>query len=145
MESLNKLKQEIMLYRGSISGHYLAFELSDKCRAELLGVFRPQFSKVICHHVTIEFNVQAEKLKTLVHNLGDNPQVLVVGKAEGNGIECLAVSINGETQRPDGSFYHVTLSLNAPHKPVESNTLKDKVNHCMHPMKLEGAFKLLKK
>jgi len=124
--------------------HYLAFELTEKSRAHLLSVFQPKFTKVICHHVTIEFNLTEEKLAAFEDRVGDSV-VHAIGHAVGDGIECVAVSIGGRTDRADGSFYHVTLSLEPPHKPVESNKLQDKVELIRGFVKLEGQFKLLKK
>lgn len=125
-------------------GTYLAFKLSDKCRADLLKVFTPKFSKVICHHVTIDFNPTVEKLKEFSAVLQDPFKILVFGSGVGDGIECLAVSINGKTIRSDGSFYHVTLSLEPPHKPVESNTLIKSIRMCKKVV-LDGTFELLSK
>jgi len=126
-------------------GHYLAFKISDKSRAELLATFGPSFSKVIAHHVTIAFNVKDQKhLNSLVkkHCQG---MVVVYGHAFDEGIEALAVSVNGQKDREDGSFYHVTLSLNAPRKPVDSNTLRDKVLPVLDCLVLDGEFTLLPK
>lgn len=132
-------------------GHYLAFEISEKSRANLLAIFVPRFSKVICHHVTVEFNLTKDNFEKYKKMLTPTPQVVAYGYAIGDGIEALAVAVGDETDRADGSFYHVTLSLNPPHKPVESNTLKNKVVllnamfRTAHRFKLEGEFKLLKK
>jgi hypothetical protein len=137
-------------------GHYLAFELSDKSRANALALFTPRFSKVICHHVTIEFNLTKDNFEKYKRMLTPTPVVTAYGYAKGDGIEALAVAISGpnvenETDRVDGSFYHVTLSLDPPHKPVESNKLKDKVVlissmfRSVASLTLAGEFKLLKK
>lgn len=137
-------------------GHYLAFELSDKSRANLLALFSPRFSKVIAHHVTIEFNLTKENFDKYKRMLEPTPKVSAYGYAKGDGIECVAIAISGpniqnDTDRADGSFYHVTLSLDPPHKPVESNKLKDKVVlissmfRSVASLGLSGEFKLLKK
>ena len=132
-------------------GHYLAFELSDKSRANVLTLFQPRFSKVICHHVTIEFNLTKENFEKYKLMLKSNPVVTAYGYAKGDGVEALAVAIGNETDRADGSFYHVTLSLDPPHKPVESNKLKEKIVlissifRSIASLKLVGEFKLLKK
>lgn len=132
------------------TGHYLAFEISDKSRAHLLTMFPAQFSKVVAHHVTIEFNLTAEKFDNHKKMLTSQTEVRVYGYAKGDGIECVAVSINDEIDRADGSFYHVTLSLEPPHKPVESNLLETKVSgitniFAMKTFTLDGTFKLIKK
>ena len=126
-------------------GHYLAFEISDKSRAHLLTMFPAQFSKIIAHHVTIEFNLTAEKFDNYKRLFTDQTEVRVYGYAKGDGIECVAVSIGDEYKRADGSFYHVTLSLEPPHKPVESNLLENKVVSIATTFTLDGVFKLIKK
>ena len=125
-----------------VPGTYLAFKISEASRAELLKRFTTSFSKVICHHVTIEFNLTPEKLRN--YSFDKDTKVEVVGYARGDNIEALSVEINGSNARLDGSFYHVTLSLQAPAKPVDSNKLKDKVGR-VRPVKLDGEFTLLKK
>jgi len=133
------------------TGHYLAFELSARSRASMLTLFQPRFSKVICHHVTIEFNLTAEKFNVLKKDLTPTTLVRAYGYAKGDGVECIAIAIGDKIDRLDGSFYHVTLSIDPPHKPVESNTLKNKVVlikdmfRSIDSLKLEGEFKLLKK
>jgi len=128
----------------NLPGHYFAYELTDKSRAELLQAFPPKFSKVICHHITIDFNPTQDKLDAFL-STGSKLAVKVVGIAVGNGVQCLVVSINGHTNRLDGSFYHITLSVEPPHKPVESNLLKDKVAKLDEHVVLEGSFQLLRK
>lgn len=49
---------------------------------------------------------------------------LIVGRADdGNGLEALVVEIGGTTDRPDGSTYHITWSLDRKRgrRPVQSN------------------------
>lgn len=131
-------------------GCYLAFEISDKSRAQLLTLFPVKFSKIIAHHVTIEFNLTPEKFDHYKNLLTPQTEVRVYGYAQGDGIECVAVSIGNEYKRADGSFYHVTLSLEPPHKPVESNLLESKIVGIttlfgLQTFTLDGAFNLIKK
>lgn len=125
-----------------VPGTYFAFKISKESRSNLLRLFATSFSKVVCHHVTIEFNLTPEKLNS--YSFDENTKVEVVGYARGDNIEALAVEINGESARRDGSFYHVTLSLQSPAKPVDSNKLKNKVG-LVRPVRLNGTFELLKK
>lgn len=107
---------------------YLAFVLDDVSRTALLKLETPAFDRVIAHHVTIEFNPTAEKLKKLAELLGDDPVVVVNEIATGKDFKVQAahVSINGSSERLDGNSYHVTISLDsATRKPVDSNKLWD--------------------
>ena len=46
----------------------------------------------------------------------------MVGVADdGAGVQALVVEIGGTTRRPDGSIYHITWSLGARRRAVESN------------------------
>ena len=132
-------------------GTYLAFELSERCRSHILSIFSPRFSKVICNHVTIEFNLTRENFERYKKSLTPIPVLRAYGYAKGDGIECIVVAVGDNVDRADGSFYHITLSLDHPRKPVDSNTLKDKVVgirslfRTLDSIKLEGELKLLKK
>jgi hypothetical protein len=124
---------------------YLAFVLSPASRERLLTIFKPKFSKVICHHVTIDFNLTEDRLKKFKHLLDEAPGVLVKGYACGDGIECISVKVGSNSIREDGSFYHITLSLEPPHKPVESNKLFDLITPFSRNLLLDGSFQLLTK
>ena len=116
---------------------YLAFVLSEASRAELLKKFPPKFERTICHHVTIQFN------NIHFDSVPEQPDcdVYVIGYAEDENIEALAVEIAGQTKRSDGSFFHVTHSLSAPKKPVDSNKLFDKIKP-IEKIKITGEFRL---
>ena len=46
----------------------------------------------------------------------------IVGRADdGESLECLVVAIDGTTDRPDGSTYHITWSLGPGRRAKESN------------------------
>lgn len=132
---------------------YFAFALSRESRALLLKRFPPKFSKVFCDHVTLEFNLTDAKLEEMKEMLLLNDEVKVTGyvsgeNAQGHGVECFTVTVGGEAQRKDKSFYHVTLSVEPPAKPVNSNQLlldvKGESQRKLHIV-LDGEFKLLKK
>ena len=86
--------------------YYTAYVLNDKKRETLLDIFEPAFSKVLAHHITLIFNAQSDtpippiESVEITHFVTDN-----------NGIEALVVSVNGESIREDGSYYHITWSL----------------------------------
>ena len=52
----------------------------------------------------------------------------MVGRADDDrSLECLVVEIDGNTDRPDGSTYHITWSLGPGRRARESNdVLRDK-------------------
>ena len=74
-------------------------------------------------HVTLRVGATAET------PLPDKPRSsAVVGRADdGESLECLVVEIDGTTDRPDGSTYHITWSLGPGRKARESNdVLRDR-------------------
>jgi hypothetical protein len=98
---------------GTVTG----WKLDQSDREALLERFPPKYEKVVADHVTLQ--------------MGANPQTLlprkpessgVVGRADdGNSLECLVVELDGTTDRPDGSTYHITWSLGPGRRARESN------------------------
>lgn len=129
-------------------GCYLAFVLSDRSHNELIKLFPPTFERVLCHHVTIDFQVTKERLAKLQTLFGDDPSVNVTGILVGENVECFTVEIDGYRARLDGGYYHITHSLRPPAKPVDSNKLL--VTSLGKPSrtlsgKLSGTFSMVKK
>ena len=100
---------------------YIAFELDKKSRRQLAKTFEPKYPEFIGHHITYKFGVPKDVKIPMTPK-----SIEVVGYADdGEGIEALIIAINGSTDRPDGSTYHVTWSLDREKgkKPVHSNKL----------------------
>jgi hypothetical protein len=91
-------------------------------RAALLERFPPKYQNVIADHVTLRVGA------TPGTPLPRKPAARIVGRADdGEGVECLVVELDGTTDRPDGSTFHITWSLNAGRKARESNdVLRDR-------------------
>ncbi|MCD2325037.1 hypothetical protein LQ953_13520 [Sphingomonas sp. IC-56] len=90
--------------------------LDDADRATLLIRFPPIWPDVIAHHVTLASKV-TDPLPTAT--AGE-----VVGEVDdGEGLQALVVAIGGTTDRPDGSTYHITWSLDRAQgrRAVQSN------------------------
>ncbi|HZC37968.1 MAG TPA: hypothetical protein VE221_04755 [Sphingomicrobium sp.] len=82
-------------------------------RERLLRRFPPKYENMIADHVTLK--VGGRSLPPMV-----NAQI--VGRADdGDSLECLVIELDGTTDRPDGSTYHITWSLGPGRKPIESN------------------------
>lgn len=99
---------------------YTAYVITPESRAAILERFPPRFSDVICHHVTERFGVPgSSKFLPL------QAKIMIVGYASDASMEALVVTVNGTTARPDGSVYHITLSLERSEgrKPADSNRL----------------------
>jgi hypothetical protein len=86
--------------------------LSDE-RERLLRCFPPKYKNVIADHVTLRVGHGLLPAKA---------DARIVGRADdGDSLECLVVELDGTTDRPDGSSYHITWSLGLGRKAVESN------------------------
>lgn len=87
-------------------------------RAELLAKLAadrivPRFERVVCEHVTYRYPDP--------HPAPPVGAGLVWGYVAGDGVDALAVTVDGSSVRPDGKSFHVTLSLAPGRKPAEAN------------------------
>src|SRR5438309_9045419 len=98
---------------GTVTG----WKLSAEDRARLLERFPPKYDNVIGDHVTLRVGA------TPGTPLPPQPETSrLVGHADdGTSLECLVVELDGTTDRPDGSTYHITWSLGPGRKARESN------------------------
>lgn len=98
---------------------YTAYVLDNKSFTKLIEKFPPKYSKILAHHITVKFGVPSDTPPP------PDAEIKVVGYADsGDGLEALVVSVNGETVREDGKFYHITWSLEPnKYKPVDSGDL----------------------
>jgi hypothetical protein len=103
---------------GTVTG----WKLAEDERALLLERFPPRYGKTIADHVTLRTGATAQT------PLPPQPEAMVVGRADdGHSLECLVVALDGTTDRPDGSTYHITWSLGPGRQARESNdVLRDK-------------------
>ena len=94
---------------GPVSG----WKLPPDERQRLLQRFPPKYENVIADHVTLRVGGT---------ELPPKPQAQVVGRGDdGDSLECLVVELDGTTDRPDGSTYHITWSLGPTRRARESN------------------------
>jgi hypothetical protein len=120
---------------GTVTG----WKLPEVERELLLRQFPPKYENVIADHVTLRTGATSE---TPLPRKPDEAQV--VGRADDEkSLECLVVALDGTTNRPDGSTYHITWSLGPGRRARESNdVLRDqgwKVLDEPIPVELEPA------
>lgn len=108
-----------MVEPGTVTG----WKLPEVERELLLRKFPPKYAKVDADHVTLRVAATAET--TLP---GKPESARIVGRADdGRSLECLVVELDGTTDRPDGSTYHITWSLGPGRRARESNdVLRDR-------------------
>ena len=115
---------------GTVTG----WKLPTDERSMLLDRFPPKYENVIADHVTLRVGASPQT------PLPRRPEARVVGRADdGISLECLVVELDGTTDRPDGSTYHITWSLGPGRKPRESNdVLRDQGwEHLPAPIDIE--------
>lgn len=94
---------------------YTAFLLDETQRTQLLGFFRPQYTRVLAHHITHQSDT-AE-----FGNLPASAKIEIIGIADDhNGVQALVVNVDGKYERPDGLPYHITWSID-PRKTVSED------------------------
>jgi hypothetical protein len=102
---------------GSGSG-VIGWSLDPEQRKELLQQFPPRFRNVVADHVTLAAKVARDA------PLPQETKGEIVGRADdGRGVEAMIVSLDGTTDRPDGSTYHITWSLENGRRAKESNDM----------------------
>lgn len=91
-------------------------------RASLLERFPPRYENVIADHVTLRVGA------TNSTPLPRVAEAKIVGRTDdGESLEALVIELDGTTDRPDGSTYHITWSLGPGRKARESNeVLRDR-------------------
>ena len=106
----------------------------DAARERLLELFPAEYDRVVADHVTLQAGASDET------PLPRKVEAQIVGGADdGEGVQCLVVEIDGTTDRPDGSTYHITWSLGPGRKAKESNdVLRDQGwKHVDRPIPIE--------
>jgi hypothetical protein len=104
---------------GTVTG----WKLPEVERELLLRTFPPKYENVVADHVTLRTGARPETPLPAEPNSSK-----VVGRADdGESLECLVVELDGTTDRPDGSTYHITWSLGPGRRARESNdVLRDR-------------------
>ena len=97
---------------GTVTG----WKLQRDEREALLQQFPPKYADVSADHVTLRTGATPQT------PLPRTPEARIVGRADdGDSLECMVVELDGTTDRPDGSTYHITWSLGPGRKARESN------------------------
>ena len=94
---------------GTVTG----WKLDRTEREQLLKEHPPRYPQVVADHVTLEVggrDVPAEVKAAIVGRTDDD-----------RGVEAMVVTIDGTVDRPDGSIYHITWSLEPGRTARESN------------------------
>lgn len=105
-----------------------------KSRDALLAAVPPEFPQVICHHVTFQYNVPETT------ELPEEKVGYVVGEIIDCGVQAVVVEIDGNTIRPDGERFHITMSLEEGRYAEEAKRL---VRRGWFPLREKIAVRLI--
>src|SRR3954465_8802294 len=93
----------------------IGWKLDRAQRAELLQQFLPHYPNVDADHVTFRRAPPDAPLP-------DEAEAEIVGRADdGAGVEAMVVRLDGTTDRPDASPWHIPWSLAEGRRAQESN------------------------
>jgi hypothetical protein len=97
-------------------GTVIGWKLPKEERERLLSRFPPRYENTVADHVTLSTGANSRT------PLPPQVSARIVGRADdGRSLECLVAELDGTTDRPDGSTYHITWSLGPHRKARESN------------------------
>jgi hypothetical protein len=120
------LEIEKLLDKSLIEQHlqegYEAYAVPENVRKTLAVKFPPKFPEFIGHHITNQFVKKNDQALAA----GAGAKVKVYAHVEEDGLEALAVTVNGKENRAkDNKQYHITWSLDRSKgkKPFDSNKL----------------------
>ena len=93
-------------------------------RALMLEQLKPQYDRVVAHHVTKYFGLTEHAHHQVFSSLALNTVHVYAHLDSLDGIECFLVTVNGSPLASDGRKYHITWSLDPDkYKPYDSNAL----------------------
>ena len=94
----------------------LGWRIDRDDRAKLLQRFSPRYAETVADHVTYGRESKAPR------PMPSARRAVVIGRADDDrGVEALVVTIDGTSDRWDGSTYHITWSLGEGREAIESN------------------------
>ena len=92
------------------------WEVDRQQRDALLVRFPPVYPRAVADHVTLKFGAGKDPAPPWAASAE------IVGFADdGAGVQAAVVALDGSTDRPDGSTYHITWSLADGRQAKESN------------------------
>jgi hypothetical protein len=96
-------------------GNVIGWKLDLGERETLLGRFPPRYERPIADHITLATKAESKPLPPPVNGA-------ILGRADDDaGVEAMVVALDGSTDRPDGSTFHITWSLGPGRRARESN------------------------
>jgi hypothetical protein len=97
-------------------GTVIGWKLPASERQRLLERFPAKYDNAVADHVTLRVGADASTPRP------PEVQASIVGRADDEeSLECLVVELDGTSDRPDGSTYHITWSLGPGRRARESN------------------------
>jgi len=103
-------------HRAAPGESVIGWKLDRAERDALLARFPARYAKTIADHVTLRSRVSEQA------GLPPTTTGVILGRSDdGAGVEAMVVQVDGSVDRPDGSTYHITWSLEEGREARESN------------------------
>lgn len=99
---------------------YTAIVINESDREKLIEKFSVGMDRVICHHMTLHMGPHDPENDP---EIGSKKSLEVEAIGEMQGIRALRIGYGGEYSHNE--VPHITLELNPPRKPFESNKIMD--------------------
>ncbi|WJM25986.1 hypothetical protein QUC32_03235 [Novosphingobium resinovorum] len=87
----------------------IGWKLDTQERSSLLERFPPEWPDVIADHITLKLGADGHDCLP-----SQNKGNIVGVVSDGNGLQTMIVAIAGETDRPDGSTFHILVARSQP-------------------------------
>lgn len=98
---------------GAATVSFNGWMLPDKERERVIALFPPRYENVKATHVTLAMDDDT---------IPEDAEIVAVAYVDdGDGVEALVCRVNGERRRPDGSTFHLTLSVAEGRAAKEAN------------------------
>jgi len=96
-------------------GSVIGWKLDRGEREALLMRFPPRYEQAVADHVTLATDAESRPLPPPV-------RAEILGRADDDaGVEAMVIALDGSTDRPDGSTFHITWSLEEGRRGRDSN------------------------
>jgi hypothetical protein len=112
-------------------------QVPGKTRDLLLRMVKPTLAQVFCQGLTYAYGVTSETSYPTAP-----VKVLIVGIHRTKRHEALVCSLHGDTQRPDGKLFHITLATAPGVPPAEAGDINMADVEPISPITLDLQFKI---
>lgn len=101
--------------------HYLAFVLDENTRNRVMMLYHQRHPVTVCHHVTIQLNIEESDVERLQSIVDANPEFKLSSMIETDVVDLFRVDVDGVLLATDQSFTHLTYTRKLEARNRDSN------------------------